>query len=94
MGRSKWKAPFSSLNSTELLKRRNKNKYMGRSSKIMPAYLGHVFKIHNGRIFVELLISENMIGHKFGEFVFTRAKYIFKSKKNKKKLSKKFKKKT
>ena len=54
----------------------------------MPNFLGNTFKIHNGKSFVELIVSKNMIGHKFGEFVFTRTKYIFKNKKNKKKSKK------
>lgn len=93
MSRSKWKCPFISLDPTKQRNKRvNKNNQKKRGSKIIPNYLGLSFKVHNGKNLVELLISEDMIGHKFGEFVFTRAKYIFKSKKLKKK-SKKLKKK-
>lgn len=55
-----------------------------RSSEIVPAFLGLNFKIHNGKNYVELTVTDDMIGHKFGEFSFTRSKFLFK-KKNKQK---------
>jgi small subunit ribosomal protein S19 len=93
MSRSKWKTPFIDLSSIKLIKKTNQNNQIARHSKIIPSYLGRSFKVHNGKNLVELVISEGMVGHKFGEFVFTRAKYVFKSKKVKKKLRKKIKKK-
>ena len=88
MSRSKWKTPVLNFNTVNLKKKIIKNDLINRSSKIVPNFLGNTFKIHNGKSFVELIVSKNMIGHKFGEFVFTRTKYIFKNKKNKKKSKK------
>jgi small subunit ribosomal protein S19 len=89
MSRSKWKTPALNFFNTVNQKRNIiKKDLINRSSKIMPKFLGNTFKIHNGKSFIELLVSKNMIGHKFGEFVFTRTKYIFKNKKNKKKSKK------
>jgi small subunit ribosomal protein S19 len=94
MSRSKWKTPFINLNLFKSKKRAEQNnQIVDRYYKIIPNYLGRRFMVHNGKNLIEILITENMIGHKFGEFAFTRAKYIFKSKKLKKKL-KKLKKKT
>lgn len=57
---------------------------MSRDSEIIPKFLGLTFKIHNGKNFEELNVTDNMIGHKFGEFIFTRKKFSFKKKKSKK----------
>jgi small subunit ribosomal protein S19 len=64
-------------------KKRHLN-FMSRDSKIIPKFLGLTFKIHNGKNFVELNVTDNMIGHKFGEFIFTRGRFSFKKKKSKK----------
>lgn len=78
MGRSKWKNPFR-----KITKKNNKKIYASRSSEIMPEYLGLSFIIHNGNKNKEITVNDNMIGHKFGEFFFTRSKYVFKKKKKK-----------
>lgn len=88
MSRSKWKSPTFKLSTVNQKKRTPKNSIISRSSTIMPNFAGYKFKVHNGKSYVELLISKNMISHKFGEFVFTRTKYIFKNKKKKKKSKK------
>lgn len=43
-----------------------------RSSQIPPEFVGHTFKVHNGRIFVDVFINEAMVGHRLGEFSPTR----------------------
>jgi len=43
-----------------------------RSSTIAPEFVGHTLEVHNGRKFLPLYISEHMVGHKIGEFAFTR----------------------
>lgn len=43
-----------------------------RNSMIPPEFVGHTFAIHNGRIFVELYVTESMVGHRLGEFSPTR----------------------
>ena len=43
-----------------------------RASTIIPKMIGLKFGVHNGREFVPIVVSESMVGHKLGEFVFTR----------------------
>jgi small subunit ribosomal protein S19 len=47
-------------------------KTWSRSSTIMPQMIGHTIAVHDGRKHVPILITENMVGHKLGEFVPTR----------------------
>jgi len=47
-----------------------------RRSTITPDFIGHTFSVHNGRIFTAVYVTENMVGHKLGEFAPTR---VFKS---------------
>lgn len=47
-------------------------KTWSRSSTIIPDMVGMVFQVHNGRIFIDVAVNENMIGHKLGEFAPTR----------------------
>ena len=87
MSRSKWKGPYIKpefLEKQNIEKKEQKTLMASRSSKITPKFLGLTFNIHNGRSYVELTVTEDMINRKFGEFSFTRAKFAFK-KKNKKK---------
>ena len=43
-----------------------------RRSTITPEMVGHTFAVHNGRKFIPVYVSENMVGHKLGEFALTR----------------------
>ena len=43
-----------------------------RSSMIVPEFVGHTFSVHNGIEFVQVFVSENMVGHRLGEFSPTR----------------------
>ncbi len=43
-----------------------------RRSMIVPEFIGHTFAVHNGRTFVSVFVTENMIGHRLGEFAPTR----------------------
>ena len=47
-------------------------KTWSRASTIIPDFVGHTFAIHNGRKFIPVFITENMVGHKLGEFAHTR----------------------
>jgi small subunit ribosomal protein S19 len=47
-------------------------KTWSRRSTILPEFVGHTFAVHNGRKFVPVFVSENMVGHKLGEFSPTR----------------------
>ena len=47
-------------------------KTWSRRSTILPEFVGHTFAVHNGRKFVPVVVTENMVGHKLGEFSPTR----------------------
>jgi len=81
MTRSLWKGPFVD---GYLLKKAEKSRSAGRSdvikmwsrrSTIMPQFVGLTFGVHNGHKHVPVVVSEEMIGHKFGEFAPTRTYY-------------------
>jgi len=47
-------------------------KTWSRRSMITPAFVGHTFNVHNGKNFLPVFITENMVGHRLGEFALTR----------------------
>lgn len=47
-------------------------KTWSRRSMIMPEFVGHTFAVHNGKTFLNVFVSENMVGHRLGEFSPTR----------------------
>jgi len=78
MSRSNKKGPYVD---PKLLKKINKLKEHGkkepiktwsRSSQISPEFVGHTFQVHNGRKFIDVFITEAMVGHRLGEFSPTR----------------------
>lgn len=52
-----------------------------RGTTILPKYIGKTVLIHNGKSFVKISLSKEMVGHKLGEFVKTRKTFKFKKKK-------------
>lgn len=82
MSRSKWKGPFLDLKTKDSTIK-NKN-VIKRNSLIVPSFVGLTYSVYNGKNYFEINVNENMIGHKFGEFSFTRAKFSYKKKKLKK----------
>ena len=78
MTRSIWKGPFvhpSLLKKIDKLKDTTNKKPIktwSRNSTIIPEFVGHSFLIHNGKTFISITISEEMVGHKLGEFSPTR----------------------
>lgn len=87
MSRSKWKGPSLTKNSIQNLQNSetlHTSIEVTRSSKILPKFLKKTFEIHNGKQLNEILVSEEMIGYRFGEFVATRKRFSFKKKKNSK----------
>ena len=78
MSRGIWKGPFvhpSLLKKVDKLKsgdRKKPIKTWSRNSTIIPEFVGHSFLIHNGKSFIPITISEEMVGHKLGEFSPTR----------------------
>ena len=82
MGRSVKKGPYvepSLLVKITALNEKNEKKVFktwSRRSTITPDFVGHTLAVHNGNKFIPVYITENMVGHKLGEFALTR---IFKS---------------
>lgn len=78
MARSTWKGPFVDgylLKKVEELRQSGKNtpiKTWSRRSTILPQMVGVTMAVHNGKNFIPVLITDNMIGHKLGEFALTR----------------------
>ena len=78
MSRSVWKGPFvdpSLLKKVEKSKTQSKQtpiKTWSRKSTIIPEFVGISFLIYNGKKFIPITISEDMVGHKLGEFAPTR----------------------
>lgn len=78
MGRSLRKGPYVAhhvLAKIEKQKSDGSNrpiKTWSRNSMILPEMIGHTFEVHNGKKFVAVFISENMVGHRLGEFSPTR----------------------
>jgi small subunit ribosomal protein S19 len=78
MSRSSWKGPYihpSILKKVTAAKASGKNiviKTWSRASTILPNMVGLTFGVHNGNKFVPVLVTDNMIGHKLGEFAPTR----------------------
>ncbi|MBM4404198.1 MAG: 30S ribosomal protein S19 [Candidatus Cloacimonetes bacterium] len=58
-------------------------KTWSRRSVILPDFIGHTFSVHNGHKFVPIYVTENMVGHKLGEFSPTRTYRGHKEKKKK-----------
>ncbi|MFT6332788.1 MAG: small subunit ribosomal protein S19 [Lentimonas sp.] len=81
MPRSSWKLPFVDgylLNKVKEYNSSSKKqiiKIWSRRSTILPQFVGVNFAVHNGKKFVSVLVSEGMVGHKFGEFSPTRTFY-------------------
>jgi small subunit ribosomal protein S19 len=92
MTRSISKGPFIAYHLMKKISLLNKNKKKeliktwSRASTILPCMIGHTISVYNGKKHIPVYISESLIGHKLGEFSFTR---IFKShKKTERKIKK------
>ena len=78
MGRSVRKGPFVQerlLDRVQLMNSRNEKRVVktwSRASTIVPDFVGHTFAVHNGNKFIPVYVTENMVGHRFGEFAPTR----------------------
>ncbi len=76
MGRSLKKGPFVAAHLLEKVDKMGSNrrpiKTWARASMIIPDFVGHTFLVHNGKIFNSVFVTENMVGHKLGEFSPTR----------------------
>ena len=78
MSRSSYKGPYTDeklLKKIEALNQARKKepvKTWSRRSTITPEFVGHTLTVHNGRRFIPVYVTENMVGHKLGEFALTR----------------------
>ena len=78
MARSLKKGPFVDEKLLKKIVKLNESgqkkivKTWSRRSTIIPEFIGHTFGVHNGKKHIPVFVSEDMIGHKLGEFVFTR----------------------
>jgi len=78
MARSTWKGPFIDghlLKKVEEVRQSGKNtpiKTWSRRSTILPQMVGLTMAVHNGNKFIPVLVTDNMIGHKLGEYAHTR----------------------
>ena len=78
MGRSIKKGPFVQPKLLERVQKMNESgekqvlKTWSRSSTIFPDFVGHTFAVHDGRKHVPVYVTEDMVGHKLGEFAPTR----------------------
>ncbi|MEM1046189.1 MAG: 30S ribosomal protein S19 [Pseudomonadota bacterium] len=81
MSRSVWKGPFVDgylLKKAEKVResgRKEVIKIWSRRSTILPQFVGLTFGVYNGQKHIPVLVSEDMIGHKFGEFAPSRTYY-------------------
>nr|YP_009495493.1 ribosomal protein S19 [Toxarium undulatum]AWQ64140.1 ribosomal protein S19 [Toxarium undulatum] len=82
MSKTNWKGPF--INPKILTQITvNEFKISSRASIILPNFIGKTVFVHNGKEYSKLVITEEMVGYRFGEFSSTRKKFVFKKKKKK-----------
>ena len=78
MGRSLKKGPFVTPKLYAKVERLNENnakapiKTWSRACTIVPEFVGHTFLVHNGKLHIKVFVTEDMVGHKLGEFSPTR----------------------
>ena len=78
MARSTKKGPYVDgylMTRVEGMNARNEKKVLrtwSRRSTVVPEMVGHTIAVHNGKKFIPVYLTENMVGHKLGEFAFTR----------------------
>ncbi|MCC5823266.1 MAG: 30S ribosomal protein S19 [Phycisphaerales bacterium] len=74
MSRSLKKGPYVDEKLYRKVERQNEDgerspiKTWARQCLIVPEFVGHTFKVHNGRVFLDVFVTEDMVGHKLGEF--------------------------
>lgn len=78
MSRSLKKGPYVEASLLEKVERLNKSgekrpiRTWSRRSMVVPEFVGHTFAVHNGKIHLSVYVTENMVGHRLGEFAPTR----------------------
>ncbi|KAH9837836.1 mitochondrial 30S ribosomal protein S19 [Rhodofomes roseus] len=84
-GRSAWKGPFfvAFPNIRLALENNVPIKTKARSCTILPNFVGLRFLVHNGKDYLPVNVTQDMVGHKLGEFSLTRKRFTFRATKNK-----------
>jgi small subunit ribosomal protein S19 len=78
MSRSNKKGPYVDVKLREKVEKLNEQgkkepiKTWARACTIIPEFVNHTFLVHNGKAFLKVLVTEEMVGHKLGEFSLTR----------------------
>ena len=78
MSRSVKKGPYVDLKLMDKVLKQNEGgarspmKRWARACTIIPEFVGHTFMVHNGRVHVKVYVTEDMVGHRLGEFAPTR----------------------
>ncbi|MCL2744331.1 MAG: 30S ribosomal protein S19 [Planctomycetaceae bacterium] len=78
MSRSLKKGPyvdvrlFSKVEKLDAMGKKEAIKTWARACTIVPEFVGHTFLVHNGKAFLKVFVTEEMVGHKLGEFSLTR----------------------
>ena len=78
MGRSLKKGPYVNERLLQKVEKQQRNgsrepiKTWARDCTVVPDFIGHTFMVHNGKNFAKLFVTEDMVGHKLGEFAPTR----------------------
>jgi small subunit ribosomal protein S19 len=82
--RSLWKGPFLDSSLINLVKKaKSSSKFLNttsRTSIILPFLIGKTLRIHNGKNFILLKITDEMVGFKLGEFIPTRVRHLYRLK--------------
>ncbi|KIY46569.1 mitochondrial ribosome small subunit component RPS19 [Fistulina hepatica ATCC 64428] len=83
--RSAWKGPYfvAFPNLREALDNHSPIKTQARACTILPSFVGVRFLVHNGKDYIPVLVTQDMIGHKLGEFAHTKKRFTYKTSKNK-----------
>ncbi|KAF8890793.1 mitochondrial ribosome small subunit component RPS19 [Gymnopilus junonius] len=78
-GRSAWKGPYfiPFQNLRDALTNHEPVKTQARSCTILPNFVGVRFLVHNGRDYTPVLVTQDMVGHKLGEFSITKKRFTF-----------------
>lgn len=63
---------FAKVEKLDLVGRKEPLKTWARACMIVPEFVGHTFMVHNGKAFIKVFVTEDMVGHKLGEFSLTR----------------------
>ncbi|KAF9219847.1 ribosomal protein S19/S15 [Gyrodon lividus] len=83
-GRSSWKGPFfvAFPNLKQALEDNVPIRTNARSCTILPNFVGVRFMVHNGKDYLPVTVTQDMIGHKLGEFAHTKKRFTYKATKN------------